>query len=107
MNVITNDQLRCTIALAVLQDVMDPEIGLSVVDLGLIYQIDFEEANRQLYVSMTLTTQFCPMGASIVAAVKRAMENTFTHYTVIVTLTFTPPWNNERISEAGSAFLNQ
>ena len=107
MNVITNNNIKCTIALAVLQDVMDPEIGLNVVDLGLIYQIDFDEESRNIFVCMTLTTQFCPMGESIVGAVTRAIENAFTDYKVQTTLTFDPPWKNEMISEEGKEFLNQ
>ena len=107
MNVITNNNLKCTIVLAVLQDVMDPEIGLNVVDLGLIYQVDFDEENRHMVVSMTLTTQFCPMGESIVDAVTRAIEQAFADYKIQVILTFEPLWNNVRISEEGQEFLNQ
>jgi len=107
MNVITNNNLKCTIALASLQNVVDPEIGLNVVDLGLIYQVDFDEANSVIYVAMTLTTQFCPMGESITEAVKRALENTFTGMKVQLELTFNPPWSHERISEEGQNFLNQ
>ena len=62
MNVITNNNLKSTIALAALQDVVDPEIGLNVVDLGLIYQLDFDEEGNSIFCRMTLTTQFCPMG---------------------------------------------
>ena len=107
MNVITNNNIRCTIILAVLQDVMDPEIGLNVVDLGLIYQVDFDDADMNIFVSMTLTTQFCPMGGSIVDAVTRAIQHAFTGYEVKVNLTFDPPWKNEMISAAGQEFLNQ
>lgn len=107
MTIITNNNLKCTIAQAALQNVMDPEIGLNVVDLGLIYQIDFDETNLKIYVAMTLTTQFCPMGESISAAVRRALENTFTDMEVQLEITFDPPWSHERISQEGQIFLNQ
>lgn len=107
MNVITNNQLKCTVALAALESVIDPEIGLNVVDLGLIYQLDFDEPQKKLFVSMTLTTQFCPMGESITAAVKRALENTFDGESVMLELTFDPPWNHNRISEEGKEFLSK
>jgi metal-sulfur cluster biosynthetic enzyme len=107
MNVISNNNIKCTIALAALQDVVDPEIGLNVVDLGLIYQIDFDETYSKIYGVMTLTTQFCPMGESITGAVTRVLENTFTGMQVQLELTFNPPWNHERISEEGQIFLNQ
>jgi metal-sulfur cluster biosynthetic enzyme len=107
MPVITNNNIRSTIALAALQNVMDPEIGLNVVDLGLIYQLDFEEAAQKIYCAMTLTTQFCPMGESISNAVEETLTSTFPGYEIIVELTFDPPWNNEMISEEGREFLNE
>ena len=107
MKVITNNNIKCTIALAALENVVDPEIGLNVVDLGLIYQVDFDEAKSKIYLSMTLTTQFCPMGESITGAVKRVLENTFGVQDVQLDLTFNPPWSHERISEEGQKYLNQ
>ncbi|MBE2230203.1 MAG: metal-sulfur cluster assembly factor [Chitinophagaceae bacterium] len=107
MNVISNHPINCTIALAALEQVNDPELGLNVVDLGLIYQVDFDEAGNRIYVRMTLTTQFCPMGETLVAAVQRALEATFNGREVEVELSFDPPWNYERISERGKDFLNR
>ena len=107
MNVITNNNIRCTIALAALHNVTDPEIGLNVVDLGLICQLDFDEVSRKVYVLMTLTTQFCPMGESIVDGVTQTLQSVFPGDEIDVALTFDPPWNHERISEEGRKFLNQ
>lgn len=106
MNVITNNNIKCTIALATLQNVMDPEIGLNIVDLGLIYQVDFDETTNTIYVSMTLTTQFCPMGESILDSARRALQAGFPGEQINISLTFDPPWNHERISEDGQNFLN-
>ncbi len=107
MNVITNSDIKSTIALATLHNVIDPEIGLNVVDLGLIYQIDFDEPGRKINTTMTLTTQFCPMGESIVDGVTQAMQQTFPGDTIQVDLTFNPPWSYDLISEEGRKFLNR
>lgn len=107
MKVITNDDIRCTVALAALQNVMDPEIGLNVVDLGLIYQIDFDGQGKKVFCSMTLTTQFCPMGEAITDGVRNALQNAFSDKAIEVNLTFDPPWDYEMISEEGQLFLNK
>lgn len=107
MEVITNNNIKCSVALAGLYNVYDPEIGLNVVDLGLIYQIDFDENEKRIYASMTLTTQFCPMGESITAGVSQSLSNTFKEYQVSVELTFNPPWNADCISVQGHEFLNR
>ena len=106
-NVITNNNIQCTVALAALRQVIDPEIGLNIVDLGLIYQVDFDEAGKEVFVSMTLTTQFCPMGDSIRDGATRAMQQAFSSWKIQVELVFDPPWNSERISEQGQEFFNR
>lgn len=107
MNIITNNNIKCTIALAALENVMDPEIGLNVVDLGLIYGVDFSEDNKKVTCNMTLTTQFCPMGESITGGVKNALENTFGDDMIEVNLIFEPQWNPNMISEDGQLFLTK
>ncbi|MFZ1857645.1 MAG: metal-sulfur cluster assembly factor [Chitinophagaceae bacterium] len=107
MSVITNNNIKSTVALAALQNVMDPEIGLNIVDLGLIYQLDFDESERKIYCAMTLTTQFCPMGESITTAVKENLELSFPEYKAAIDLIFDPPWSHEMISVEGREFLNK
>lgn len=107
MDVITNHAAYCTNALASLKDVLDPEIGLNVVDLGLIYQLDFDTETEKLFALMTLTTQFCPMGGAITDGVRKNLEMCFPGYNVELTVTFDPPWSQERISEKGLEFLNR
>jgi metal-sulfur cluster biosynthetic enzyme len=107
MNVITNNNIKCTVALALLQNVMDPEIGLNIVDLGLIYQVDFDEEEKRIYCLMTLTTQFCPMGEAITDAAKEVLHSGFPEYEIKIELTYDPPWSHERISDEGREFLNE
>ena len=107
MKVETNEPQNCAVALEALKEVDDPEIGLNIVDLGLIYRIDFTEAeDKQIKMDMTLTTQFCPMGESIIGEATQKLSETFTDHKVSVILTFSPPWNSQLISEDGRKFLN-
>ncbi|HRP31638.1 MAG TPA: metal-sulfur cluster assembly factor [Agriterribacter sp.] len=107
MSVTTNNSIKSTIAMAALHSVIDPEIGLNVADLGLIYNLDFDEAGKKITTTMTLTTQFCPMGESIVDGVTQAMQQTFPDDTIQVDLIFDPPWSYDLISEEGREFLNR
>ncbi len=107
MNVISNDTDKCQAALNALLEVLDPEIGLNVVDLGLIYQIDFDEVNKKVFCTMTLTTQFCLMGDSITQAAQEVLKTAFPEYATGIELTFQPPWNSQMISPEGRQFLNE
>lgn len=104
---ITNDEDKCNGALTALLEVIDPEIGLNIVDLGLIYQIDFDDEAKKIYCTMTLTTQFCPMGESITSGVNNALSQEFPEWQPEVKLTFDPPWNSSKISPEGLEFLNR
>lgn len=106
MNEITNDEAKLGLALGALKFVMDPEIGLNVVDLGLVYQIDFDEEQKKVFCTHSLTTQFCPMGESINYGIFNALQQTFTGYEVETKIIFDPPWNSHKISEEGREFLN-
>jgi len=81
-----------------LRSVEDPEAGMSIVDLGLVYAI--EEGERGVRVEMTLTSPSCPMGPMIVdevvAAVRGVLPGT---PDVRVDLVWDPPWTPERMSE--------
>jgi metal-sulfur cluster biosynthetic enzyme len=93
------------VALSALENVMDPEIGLNVVDLGLIYEINFDEEQKIVRCVMTLTTQFCPMGDAIKENAKYTLEQAFPGYTIDLQLTFEPAWSYDLISEEGRKFL--
>ncbi|MEO8415521.1 MAG: metal-sulfur cluster assembly factor [Ginsengibacter sp.] len=106
MIIITNNEDKLIDAIVALKEVEDPEIGLNVVDLGLIYQVDFDDANKKIYCTMTLTTQFCPMGESISNSVNNVLEQAFPDDEINVNVIFEPPWNSQKISATGREFLN-
>jgi metal-sulfur cluster biosynthetic enzyme len=80
-----------------LRTVLDPELGINVVDLGLIYDININEGN--VFILMTLTTPGCPLHDSIVGGVKRALADIEGIKDVDVEITWNPPWTPERMSE--------
>lgn len=106
MNIKTNNAEKLETALVGLYYVMDPEVDLNIVDLGLVYEIDFKEDSNEIIVTMTLTTQFCPMGESIQSATTQSMQQSFPKHSIQVNLTFDPPWDQSMISEQGHMFLN-
>jgi len=74
-----------------LRDVLDPEMRLSVVDLGLIYGIEIEGA--LVRVTYTLTSPACPLAAVIAEQIRAAVLDISGVREVELSLTFSPPWN--------------
>ncbi|AMX84368.1 FeS assembly SUF system protein [Geobacillus subterraneus] len=85
------------LALQQLKTVIDPELGINVVDLGLIYDLKIEDGH--INVLMTLTTPGCPLHDSIAGGVKRVLEQIDGVRDVRVQVTWNPPWTPERMSE--------
>jgi metal-sulfur cluster biosynthetic enzyme len=79
-----------------LKTVKDPELGLDLVVLGLVYDIEIEEARVRATIS--LTSPFCPVAGQIVEDAKNAIAKLEGVEEAEVTLSFDPPWTPERIS---------
>jgi metal-sulfur cluster biosynthetic enzyme len=75
-----------------LRRVIDPEIGINIVDLGLVYDIDVNEEN-DVQVIMTLTAPNCPFGEMIMMETEFAVRSLKEANLIKITLTFDPPWN--------------
>lgn len=84
--------------------VHDPEFGLSIDDLGLIYNIAQDEAGR-VAIALTLTSIYCPAGEVIVSAVAAAAAAVPGVTAVDVRLVWDPAWTPEMVSPAGRTFL--
>ncbi|NNJ24604.1 metal-sulfur cluster assembly factor [Alienimonas chondri] len=83
-----------------LKEVIDPELMVNIVDLGLVYDVvPPEEEGGEAKVSMTLTSPACPAGPQIVQNAKSAVERVEGVGECDVTLTMDPPWTPERMTE--------
>lgn len=87
-----------------LEEVMDPEIHMSVVDLGLVYKITV--TREKLHLLLTLTTIGCPLFSLIEVEIRKKMQELgFEDKNITLELTFDPPWSMERMTERGKAIL--
>jgi len=86
-----------------LEQVMDPELNISIVDLGLIYKIKVDN-NNNIKLIMTLTTIGCPLFGTIEEDIKNKLKK-IKAGKVDIELTFDQPWSIEKMSERGRAVL--
>ncbi|MBO8174299.1 MAG: metal-sulfur cluster assembly factor [Thermococcus sp.] len=91
-------KLSKELVLEKLKEVVDPEIGIDVVNLGLIYEVDIKPDNT-VYVKMTMTTPGCPLTMWLLKAVEEKVLEIPGVKDAEIELTFDPPWTPERISE--------
>ncbi len=82
---------------AALTNVIDPELGLDFVELGLIYEIAVDGGD--VHVTYTLTSQGCPIGPQVEEQIDEFVSELDGVESVTVGSTFTPPWTPERMSE--------
>ncbi|MET3683386.1 metal-sulfur cluster biosynthetic enzyme [Alkalibacillus flavidus] len=80
-----------------LENVIDPELGIDIVNLGLVYNIDLDEEGLAT-VTMTLTAMGCPLAATIEMDVKQALIDLPEVNEVEVNIVWNPPWTKERMS---------
>lgn len=84
-----------------LMTVYDPEIGIDIVNLGLVYDVDLTEndGKTDVVVTMTLTSMGCPLGPVIFQEVNRALGDLPSIGEIGVNLVWSPPWTPDMMSE--------
>lgn len=91
-------------AIQALYDVIDPELFVNIIDLGLVYGIDFLPEDKIL-VTMTLSTPHCPLGEAIQAGVKNRLFQEFMGYEIETEIVWEPAWSLEDVSDEGRKLL--
>jgi len=81
-----------------LKDVVDPELGVNIIDLGLVYGMEVGDQG-ELIISMTLTSAGCPLTDVIEEEVAAALDGLFDAFRI--NWVWMPPWGPERITEDG------
>lgn len=81
-----------------MKEVYDPEIGVNIVDLGLVFDVGVDEQN-DVEVTMTLTSMGCPLGPVIISDIQRTVGALDGVGQVGVRIVWSPPWSPEMMSE--------
>ena len=97
MSNVNEDQVRDS-----LKQCMDPEVPLSIVDMGLIYGIDVTD-NNDVNIKMTMTTKGCPLHETMVDDVKRYAKKVSGVNNVDVEIVWDPPWTMDKMSDEAKA----
>ncbi|MFC4244679.1 metal-sulfur cluster assembly factor [Gryllotalpicola reticulitermitis] len=82
-----------------LKDVMDPELGVNIVDLGLIYDLAWDDENDALIISMTLTSAGCPLTDVLEEQTGESLDGVVERFRI--NWVWMPPWGPERITDDG------
>ena len=101
MEPVSEDQVRNS-----LKQCMDPEVPLSIVDMGLIYGIDISK-NNDVNIKMTMTTQDCPLHETMVDDVKRYTKKVSGVNSVNVDIVWDPPWTMDKMSDEAKAMMKK
>lgn len=80
-----------------LENVIDPELGVDIVNLGLVYGVDMDDEGIAT-VNMTLTSMGCPLAGTIAADVKRVLADLPEIKETEVNIVWSPPWTKDRMS---------
>ena len=89
--------------LEALRQVEDPELGMDIVDLGLVYEVEVEDTKAN--VTYSLTSMGCPAGPLIAQDIDSAVRQVEGIQDVELELTFDPPWTPERMSDDAKFIL--
>ncbi len=82
-----------------LSNVKDPELGVNIVDLGLVYNIEVNLNKNEAIVSMTMTTPTCPLLGLIMKDVEEELSKVKSIEKIHIDLVWDPPWTPDRMSE--------
>ena len=93
--------------LELLKKVIDPELMVNIVDLGLVYGIQQSSKTKAIIVNITLTSVGCPMGDVIIQDIENTLFRCYPDYKITVQLVWNPKWNPDMASEEGKLALTE
>ncbi len=90
-----------------LKAVIDPELMVNIIDLGLVYDVKLDETKKEINVALTLTSPGCPLGEVITEDAQQVIKSNNPAYKVAINLVWEPPWTLENLTSEGKIELGR
>ncbi len=87
-----------------LKEVIDPELAINIIDLGLVYKIHYDHSSG-IHIQMTLSNKGCPMGDVITENIRSILSERFPNFKSTIELIWEPIWSSEFVSPHGRTLL--
>lgn len=104
MGLYTDKEKREIEILQFLKEVIDPELEINIIDMGLVYKVNYDEKDK-ITVDLTLSTKNCPMGDVIISGVENCLQRHFQKYEIVINMVWEPKWSRDFLTPAGKKEL--
>lgn len=90
-----------------LRRVIDPELMVNIIDLGLVYNVQIDEPSNTINIDLTLTSPGCPLGDVIIEDIEQVVQNEKKNAVIKVNLVWEPMWTLDRLTTKGKEALGR
>jgi len=104
MNLYTDKENREIEIIQFLKEVIDPELEINIIDMGLVYKVNYDEKG-QITIDLTLSTKNCPMGDVIIRNIETCLNSYFPGFQIKINLVWEPKWSRDFLTPAGKKEL--
>ncbi len=92
---------------SLLKGVIDPELMVNIIDLGLVYNVLYDDEQKKIIVEMTLTSPSCPLGEVIINDAEGILKIHYQNFTVNIILVWEPAWTPDCLTQQGKIALGK
>jgi metal-sulfur cluster biosynthetic enzyme len=104
MNFFTDKEKQEIEILQFLKEVIDPELEINIIDMGLVYKVNYDEKGK-ITIDLTLSTKNCPMGDVIINNIEACLNKHFPGFEIKINLVWEPQWSRDFLTPAGKKQL--
>lgn len=100
MNLFTDKEKKEIEILNFLKEVIDPELEINIIDMGLVYKVNYDEKG-EIAIDLTLSTKNCPMGDAIINNTEACLNSHFPGFQIKINLVWEPQWSRDFLTPTG------